>query len=61
MECLQAKYKELEPECQEAVGNFTQDEDKDVNMDKALMRACTPMIKRFCQVRFHIGHIKEYI
>ena len=50
MQCLQKHFEELEKECRWAVGNFTEDEEEDINLDKILMQACTPMIKRFCQV-----------
>ena len=30
------------------MGNYTQDVDADPGLDKILMHACTPMIKRFC-------------
>ena len=33
-----------------AVANYTEDVDKDPSMDRILMRACTPMIKQFCDV-----------
>ena len=51
MQCLQKHFEELEKECRWAVGNFTEDEEEDINLDKILMQACTPMIKRFCQVQ----------
>ena len=50
MECLQSHYDDLNNECQWAVGNFTEDEDSDPNMDKLLMKSCSPMIKQFCEV-----------
>ena len=50
MECLQDNFDELSERCQWAVGNFTEDEDSDPNMDKLLMKYCSPMIKKFCDV-----------
>ncbi len=50
MKCLQKNYKSLEQECRWAVGNFTEDIEEDLSLDKILMQACTPMIKKFCQV-----------
>lgn len=49
IECLQDNYEELSEGCRLAVGNFTEDEDEDINLDRILMKACTPMIKKFCQ------------
>ncbi len=68
--CLQKnlgkKDVDISDECRWAVGNFTEDEDEDISLDRILMQACTPMIKKFCQVscRFiamlcHIRHGKE--
>ncbi|XP_064598878.1 Golgi apparatus protein 1-like [Liolophura sinensis] len=49
LRCLQDRYDELTGDCQEAVSNFTEAEDADINLDVILMRACMPMIKIFCQ------------
>ncbi|KAK6184750.1 hypothetical protein SNE40_007151 [Patella caerulea] len=46
--CLQDNYDILRPECKEAIGNFTEDEDEDYQMDALIMKSCTPMIKMFC-------------
>ncbi|XP_050395779.1 Golgi apparatus protein 1 isoform X2 [Patella vulgata] len=46
--CLQDNYDMLRPECKEAIGNFTEDEDEDYQMDALIMKSCTPMIKMFC-------------
>ena len=54
IECLQDNYEELSEGCRLAVGNFTEDEDEDINLDKILMKACTPMIKKFCQVMLRL-------
>ena len=50
IQCLQDNYEDLRDECQDAIGNFTEDEDEDIELDTILMRACTPMIKKFCAV-----------
>ena len=50
MECLQDNYDELSDECQDAVEKFTEDEDHYIDLDRILMKACTPMIKNFCGV-----------
>ena len=54
VDCLQINLEHLEQRCRWAVGNFTEDEDADPQLDKILMKACTPMIKHFCKV-FQMG------
>ncbi|XP_062582222.1 Golgi apparatus protein 1-like isoform X2 [Saccostrea cucullata] len=46
--CLQEHYDTLDPECQDVIGNFTEDEDEMPELDIILMKACTPMISKFC-------------
>ncbi|XP_061189977.1 Golgi apparatus protein 1-like isoform X2 [Saccostrea echinata] len=46
--CLQEHYDQLDPECQDVIGNFTEDEDEMPELDIILMKACTPMINKFC-------------
>ena len=53
LECLQTMYDELRPDCKQVVGNITEEEDEDLELDNILMKACTPMIKKFCNVRIH--------
>ncbi|CAG5117646.1 unnamed protein product, partial [Candidula unifasciata] len=48
MECLQKNLDQLTEKCKAVVSNFTQEEAEDIQMDRILMRACTPMIKKFC-------------
>jgi Golgi apparatus protein 1 len=48
LRCLQANYKKLEGECQKALAEFTQEENKDIRLDQILMKACTPTIDEFC-------------
>ncbi|XP_067651519.1 Golgi apparatus protein 1-like isoform X2 [Haliotis asinina] len=50
MECLQNNYDELSEDCQQVIGDLMEEEDKDIELDHILMKACTPMIKRFCNV-----------
>jgi hypothetical protein len=57
VECLQDHYENLDKACQWAIGNFTQDEDEDPQLDRILIKACTPMIKEFCEVG--IGSVCE--
>ncbi|PIK54665.1 putative Golgi apparatus protein 1 [Apostichopus japonicus] len=47
--CLQDHYTSLESECRMAIKNFTREESEDVRMNKVLMKACSPMLKRYCQ------------
>lgn len=49
LDCLQNNYEGLEPKCKQAVHNYTQEESEDIRMNKALMKACSPMLKRYCQ------------
>ncbi|GFO47337.1 Golgi apparatus protein 1 [Plakobranchus ocellatus] len=53
LECLQENLETLKPECQVLVSNFTVEEMGDVEMDRILIKACTPMIKRFCEDLMH--------
>lgn len=48
IQCLQEHLDNLEVECQEVIGNFTEDEDEMPELDVILMKACTPMINKFC-------------
>ncbi|KAL4235223.1 glycogenin glucosyltransferase glg1 [Mactra antiquata] len=50
MECLQDNLEDIErEECAELVKQFTEDQDEDLDLDTVLMKACTPMIKKFCE------------
>ncbi|XP_059141674.1 Golgi apparatus protein 1-like [Physella acuta] len=48
MTCLQEAYEDLGEACKSAVGNYTEEEMEDIELDRILMKACTPMIKKFC-------------
>lgn len=52
MRCLQDKYEKLSEECQDAVRSFTEEEDENIELDAILIRACTLMIKKFCEVGY---------
>ena len=52
--CLQDNLESLVKECQDAVSEFTEDEGEDLDLDTKLMKACTPMIKKFCGVSSHL-------
>lgn len=57
MACLQDNLDSIEDEkCEELVREFTEDQDEDLDLDTVLMRACTPMIKKFCEVRAFIWY-----
>jgi len=49
MECLQMNLEDLRPNCAEKVREFTIEETEEIEMDKILMRACTPMIQKYCK------------
>ena len=46
--CLQEKLKSLEEDCREAILKFTVEENKDISLDKILMKACMPTVDEFC-------------
>ncbi|ESO98200.1 hypothetical protein LOTGIDRAFT_114272 [Lottia gigantea] len=49
MVCLQDNYDEIQnEECKKQIGELTEDEDEDYTIDTKIMKACTPMIKNFC-------------
>ncbi|CAF0753061.1 unnamed protein product [Didymodactylos carnosus] len=48
LKCLQEKYEELDSTCQTAVKNYTADTMTYASLDFLLMKACEPMIQRFC-------------
>ena len=51
MRCLQAKYHDLEKDCQAAVRNYTSITMTDPTLDFYLMKACESVIQEFCSVR----------
>ncbi|CAG5131595.1 unnamed protein product, partial [Candidula unifasciata] len=48
MDCLQSILDDLGEKCRLAVINFTQETSEEIEMDRTLIKFCTPMIKRFC-------------
>ncbi|XP_052230402.1 Golgi apparatus protein 1-like [Dreissena polymorpha] len=50
LKCLQDRYEDInDKKCKAEVRKFIRDEDEDLDLDTILMKACTPMIKRFCE------------
>ncbi|XP_070575745.1 Golgi apparatus protein 1-like isoform X2 [Ptychodera flava] len=49
MDCLQKHLEDLQGECKSLVANFTVEEAEDIKLDKMLMRACEPMLTKFCK------------
>lgn len=60
MACLQEHLEDLSPDCHDLISDFTEDETDDLNMDKVLMKACLPMIKKYCGVRFFVLRIATW-
>ncbi|XP_066493030.1 Golgi apparatus protein 1 [Tiliqua scincoides] len=48
LECLQDHLDDLVAECREVVGNLTELESEDIQIEALLMRACEPIIQTFC-------------
>ncbi|XP_069511249.1 Golgi apparatus protein 1 isoform X2 [Ambystoma mexicanum] len=48
LECLQDHLDDLAVECREVVGNMTELEAEDIQIEALLMRACEPIIQTFC-------------
>ncbi|PIO28420.1 hypothetical protein AB205_0184850 [Aquarana catesbeiana] len=48
LECLQDHMEELIPDCREIVGNLTELESEDIQIEALLMRACEPIIQGYC-------------
>ncbi|XP_033755348.1 Golgi apparatus protein 1-like [Pecten maximus] len=47
--CLQDNYDDLEDDCQDIVGNITENQDTYLELDNLVMKSCMPMIKKFCK------------
>ncbi|XP_071959006.1 Golgi apparatus protein 1-like isoform X2 [Antedon mediterranea] len=56
MACLQDNLDNLEESCKELVGRFTGEESEDIKMNKILMKACSPMLAKFCK-----EHLKQQL
>uniref|UniRef100_A0A8C0BDI0 Golgi apparatus protein 1 n=1 Tax=Buteo japonicus TaxID=224669 RepID=A0A8C0BDI0_9AVES len=48
LECLQDHLDDLVSECRDIVGNLTELESEDIQIEALLMRACEPIIQTFC-------------
>ncbi|XP_071784755.1 Golgi apparatus protein 1-like isoform X1 [Asterias amurensis] len=49
LNCLQDNVEKLQDDCRKMIGNFTVEEAEDIKMNRKLMAACAPMIKKFCK------------
>ncbi|XP_033124671.1 Golgi apparatus protein 1-like [Anneissia japonica] len=56
MACLQDNMDKLEDKCKKLVGRFTGEESEDIKMNKILMKACSPMLSKFCK-----DHLKQQL
>ena len=61
LRCLQDHLDDLGQKCRQAVGNFTVEEAEDVQMNRKLIAACAPMLRKFCQVRKEVGVGKDAV
>ncbi|XP_039618340.1 Golgi apparatus protein 1 [Polypterus senegalus] len=52
LECLQDHMEDLIISCREIVGNLTELESEDIQIEALLMRACEPIIQTYCHVSF---------
>ncbi|XP_049579323.1 Golgi apparatus protein 1 isoform X1 [Syngnathus scovelli] len=48
LECLQDHLEDLVPDCRSVVGNLTELESEDIQIEALLMRACEPVIQAHC-------------
>ncbi|XP_026167107.1 Golgi apparatus protein 1 isoform X4 [Mastacembelus armatus] len=48
LECLQDHLEDLVSDCREVVGNLTELESEDIQIEALLMRACEPVIQSYC-------------
>uniref|UniRef100_A0A8D2NTW5 Golgi apparatus protein 1 n=1 Tax=Zosterops lateralis melanops TaxID=1220523 RepID=A0A8D2NTW5_ZOSLA len=48
LECLQDHLDDLVSDCRDVVGNLTELESEDIQIEALLMRACEPIIQTFC-------------
>ena len=56
IKCLQSFYDTLASECRKAISEFTAVEMDYPNVDAILVKACTPMMRKFCKVRSRTFH-----
>lgn len=55
VECLQENYEQLSQDCKSAVGDFTELEARDFDLDKHLVDKCGPMVTKFCKRELEDG------
>ncbi|XP_039530528.1 Golgi apparatus protein 1 isoform X1 [Pimephales promelas] len=48
LECLQDHLEDLIPQCRDVVGNLTELESEDIQIEALLIRACEPVIQSYC-------------
>ncbi|KAH0619456.1 hypothetical protein JD844_000099 [Phrynosoma platyrhinos] len=51
LECLQDHLDDLAIDCRDIVGNLTELESEDIQIEALLMRACEPIIQTFCHIK----------
>ncbi|XP_030831388.1 Golgi apparatus protein 1-like isoform X3 [Strongylocentrotus purpuratus] len=59
LRCLQDHLDDLGQKCRQAVGNFTVEEAEDVQMNRKLIAACAPMLRKFCQDKLKAKRVDE--
>ncbi|XP_071497848.1 Golgi apparatus protein 1-like [Diadema antillarum] len=59
LQCLQDNVNDLTDQCKQAVGNFTIEEAEDIQMNRKLISACAPMLRRFCQDKLKAKKVDE--
>ncbi|XP_028417927.1 Golgi apparatus protein 1-like [Dendronephthya gigantea] len=48
IKCLQDNYDQLQSKCQKSIGEFTEEESEDIDLDKVMVKHCSEMVKEFC-------------
>ncbi|KAK1888292.1 Golgi apparatus protein 1, partial [Dissostichus eleginoides] len=51
LECLQDHLEELVSDCRDVVGNLTELESEDIQIEALLMQACEPVIQTYCHIQ----------
>jgi len=55
VECLQENYEQLSQDCKAGIGDFTELEARDFDLDKHLVDKCGPMVTKFCKRELEDG------
>ncbi|XP_028392592.1 Golgi apparatus protein 1-like [Dendronephthya gigantea] len=55
IKCLQDNYDQLQSKCQKSIGEFTEEESEDIDLDKVMVKHCSEMVKEFCSIE-----LKDY-